>query len=99
MLTREGKLPSEGVRALAELQVPPHDWDGLIRYVEDHIEPGGFLLAVLKNDLKDACAKADDINQRALFNIVNWLYNWAPEVCWGSPVRVEAWIESKIRWK
>lgn len=67
------------------------------RYIEDKIPPGGFVLAVLCNDLKEACARADDINRRLLWEIVAWLYNEAPSDCWGSPERVEAWLSDKAR--
>jgi len=65
--------------------------DGLKRYVEEHIPPGGFLRAVLENDLKEACARADDENLRVIPIYVAWLYKEAPNVCWGSKEKVHAW--------
>lgn len=64
-------------------------------YIERAIPPGGFLTAVLSNDLRGACARADDINRHELFAIVSWLYNNAPTPCWGSPERVEKWLQSR----
>ena len=32
---------------------------GLERWIDHHIEPGDFLCAVLENDLKEACGRAD----------------------------------------
>lgn len=66
--------------------------DGMRCYIEDHRETGSFLRAVLSNDLRGACERADDGNQRALFDIVAWVYNEAPSTCWGSPTAVAAWL-------
>ena len=65
------------------------------RYVDHGIPPGGFLLAVLGNDLCEACARADDGNARALAAIVAYLYNETPAGCWGSPERVADWLTAK----
>ena len=66
--------------------------DGLKRYVEHRIPTGGFLRAVLENDLKEAVARADDENQHVIPIYVCWLYNEAPSTCWGSPEAVKAWL-------
>jgi len=39
---------------------------------------GHFVNAVLDNDLRDAFARADEESEKALRNIVMWLYNVAP---------------------
>ena len=75
--------------------VPEHTLPAILRYINDHIEPGGFLVAVLSNDLKESFARADIENREALFNIVAYLYNEAPENCWGSPEKVKAWLKNK----
>ena len=64
----------------------------LERYVSDRCPTGGFLYAVLCNDLTQACAKADMRNQRMLFDIVTYIYNNIPSICWGSPEKVDAWL-------
>jgi hypothetical protein len=73
--------------------VPPHLRAGLLRYVNDHRRPGGFLLAVLENDLSNAMGRADDESRAGLYAIVCWVYNEAPSTCWGSPEKVKAWLE------
>lgn len=75
-----------------ELQIPDYTLDGIHRYIDEHCPVGGFLQAVLSNDLREAFARADDNNCRALFHIVAWLYNNAPSDCWGSPDRYTDWI-------
>ena len=61
-----------------------HMVDGLRLYFERGIEPGSFMTAVLCNDLKEACGRADHINRHLIFQIVAWLYNEAPYASWGS---------------
>jgi len=75
-----------------EFHIPPHMMDGLTRYIEHGIAPGGFLTAVLENNLREACARADDINIRNLPAYIAYLYNDAPSACWGSPEKVDAWV-------
>ena len=55
--------------------------ESLARYVEHGIEPGGFLRAVLENNLKEACGRADHQNQATLFHIVSYIYNELPFNC------------------
>lgn len=71
--------------------VPDHMHQGLRLWIEQGVLPGGFMTAVLENDLKEALARADHINRECLFNIVSFLYNFAPGPCWGSPEKVSAW--------
>ena len=80
------------IRDSLEVAVPEHILPGLQRYVEHHIEPGGFLRAVLENDLKEAFGRADEEARLGMFHIVCWLYNIAPSDCWGSPAKVKAWL-------
>lgn len=46
--------------------LPAHMQDGMKRYIEDRIAPGGFAIAVLMNDFVNAATKADSINRQAL---------------------------------
>jgi hypothetical protein len=67
--------------------------EALERYVMRGIEPGGFLTALLSNDLWQTVARADDQNARVIKEYTVFLYNWAPSGCWGSSAKFEAWIE------
>ena len=73
--------------------IPEYMIGGLRRYIENGIEPGSFLSAVLCNDLRGACECADDINRSRLFEYVKFLYSYAPAGCWGSQERFEKWLE------
>lgn len=64
-------------------------------YIEHGIEPGGFLTAVLSNDLKEACGRADHINQHVLWEIVAWCFNELPHNAWGSAEKYRNWIIAK----
>lgn len=68
---------------------------GMKLYIEHGIEPGGFMMAVLSNDLREACCRADDHNQPIIFYIVKWLYNNVPYECWGTREKVEDWLDTK----
>ena len=76
-------------------QIPMDTKDQIDRYVEQRRPVGGFLGAVLSNDLVGAMGKADDHNRAALFDIVGYCYNGIPSDCWGSPKAVNAWLTHK----
>lgn len=73
--------------------LPEHIREGARLYIEHGIKPGGFLSAVICNDLRGALGKADDINRTAIFEIVQFFYMDAPAICWGSPEAFSAWVE------
>jgi hypothetical protein len=73
--------------------VPAHTLSGLRSYVVDRVPTGGFLTAVLTNDLKLAVARADSMNARALREIVMFCYSALPGNSWGSRERYDAWLE------
>lgn len=64
--------------------LPWHTEGALQRYVEQGLFPGGFLTAVLCNDLFGAVARADESNLAALPEIVKFVYNQVPADAWGS---------------
>jgi len=64
----------------------------LEQYVSTGKSQGSFIHAVLCNDLKAACDRADDNNMQILPAYVAYLYNKCPLACWGSPAAVDAWM-------
>lgn len=72
--------------------LPEHIRNGARLYIERGISPGGFLQAVICNDLKESIARADGINIYRMFDIVSFFYNEAPSGCWGSREKMETWI-------
>lgn len=69
---------------------------GMKLYVEQGILPGGFLTAVLENNLSGAFQRADSRNLPRLQSIVEWCYWELPSPAWGSTGAVAAWIK-KVR--
>lgn len=65
----------------------------LDRYVQHRIPTGGFLRAVLSNDLMESFKRADFENTRDMHEIVSYIYNKLPMSCHGSPEAVEKWLD------
>ena len=65
------------------------------QYVDHKVPTGGFLEAVLSNDLAGAVGKADLENGRALAEIVKYVYNEIPADCWGSRDAYVSWLKPK----
>lgn len=70
----------------------PETKEGIDRYVQYGIRPGGFLTAVLENNLMGAMERADSENRIDLFEICRYIYNHCPILCHGSPEIVNEWI-------
>jgi hypothetical protein len=83
---------SLAARAL-ERGVPEHLIDGLVLYVMHGCPPGGFVEAVLSNDLMGAMSRADEHSRAGLFALCMCLYNDVPAGCHGSAAKVAGWIE------
>ena len=79
-------------KRLIEVGVPGHIVEGLARYVVEGKPTGSFLRAVLTNDLRGAFQRADDVNLKAIPEIVGAIYWETPIGCNGSPEKVDAWI-------
>ncbi len=77
--------------------LPENLSEGLQGYIEQGIPPGHFLQAILKNNLVEACARADIPNQRRIYDVVFFLHNYAPSACWGSTEKYESWIRERRR--
>jgi hypothetical protein len=74
---------------------PEHLRASIDAYVKDGRETGGFLRAVLENDLREAIGRADHVNVWLLPHIVSYLYNRVPSHVWGSPVKVQRHLDRK----
>ena len=73
--------------------LPEHMREAMQLWLEQGIEPGDFLLAVLCNDLREAVGRADHINIHRLPDYVRFLYNEVPGMCYGSPEKVRKWAD------
>jgi hypothetical protein len=77
-------------------RIPDDVRQTLALYVEHRIQPGGFLTAVLENDLREACGRADDECRECLFDIVCYIYNELPAACWGDRGAVHRWLTAEV---
>ena len=75
--------------------LPEHLRKGFRAYIEEHVSMGHFGMAVLSNNLLEACRYADQTTLPILAQIVRWLYNEAPGGCWGSPENVQLWLAQR----
>tara|TARA_R110002167_G_scaffold65480_2_gene185303 strand:+ start:9584 stop:10015 length:432 start_codon:yes stop_codon:yes gene_type:complete len=75
--------------------VPPHTLKTLDNWAKHGLPPGGFVAAVLENDLVDAVRRADSGNSAALVDIVRYLINELPMGCWGSYDNVALWATNR----
>lgn len=66
----------------------------LTAYVKYGQPTGGFLEAVLSNDLCEAIGRADGTNGPALAHILAFAYNELPSSCWGSPAKYNNWVRT-----
>lgn len=74
-------------------KLPEHMQHGVVDWIKYGAMPGGFLSAVLRNDLADAFARADLVNMACMRSWAHWLYHDAPAGCWGSDVKMKQWRE------
>lgn len=89
----EGRRMTAAAFESAGVAMPPAIGASLDRYANQHIETGGFLKAVLENDLCEAVCRADEINFQFLPVLVRYVYNELPAPCWGSKEKVAAWLK------
>ena len=87
-----GKTFEEYQIEMARYELPIYMAEAVFRYLEHRIPPGGFLSAVISNDLCGAIARADDNNRDALYRWVGMVYNEFPDGAWGTPEKLKAWV-------
>jgi len=73
--------------------IPEHMRYGVKEYIEDGVPQGGFLAAMIQNNLKETFIRADDINRMSIGGFVEFFYRFAPISCWGSQANYDTWIE------
>ena len=73
--------------------VPEHTKSALENYVEKGLPTGDFLKCVLSNNFVGAVARADHENFEALQEIAMWMYNEAPQACWGNEAKYLRWLQ------
>jgi hypothetical protein len=66
----------------------------LANYIVFGMPPGGFMTAVLANDLVGAFGRADMYNVDRMQWYAKAIYNSIPSQAWGSYGKVQQWIAS-----
>lgn len=95
-----GAWPEGSVTARIDYKrIPSRLMEGLHRYATSRIPTGGFLRAVLENDLRMACATADDESVQVLRDLISYVRSELPSECWGSRERVAAWLGERTKRK
>jgi hypothetical protein len=67
--------------------------EALENYLMRGFQPGGFLTAVLANDLFMAVGRGDHWNRTNLDRIVNEVVHKMPSIAWGSYAAVKDWCK------
>jgi len=74
--------------------LPAHVHKRLEDYIQRGMPVGGFLQAVIANDLRDAVARADDSNIQVLPALAAYLFQNAPMMAVGSREAYEQWVRA-----
>lgn len=77
--------------------VPAGLHGGIVRYITEGTPMGHFLTAVACNDLGECMSHGDLSSLEGLHATYCFFYNVAPSECWGSKVKVKAWVEKKAK--
>lgn len=79
-----------------EYGIPSQFWGGLERYLKAGIRPGGYLSAIITNNLREAHLRAADYDaEMAIGVIVRFLVRECGDNVHGSPAALEAWISRR----
>lgn len=62
-------------------EIPENIQGGLTRYVENNLQPGGFLTAMIRGDLFEAVRRADRESRRNIPLVALWLEQNFPGLC------------------
>lgn len=90
-----GEQQDEYSRTFRDVGLPHYMASALYNYVEHGIDGGGFLKAVLCNNLEESFRRADINNKQCLKEWCKVLTWCVPAACWGSSRNVRDWIEKK----
>jgi hypothetical protein len=71
--------------------------DAIFNYLVHGYEPGGFLTAVITNDLRRAACVADFENIERLGHVARFVAHALPEICTGSWNAMSYWMQLSER--
>ena len=88
------KLSQRSIDALKISGIPSYMHESIMGYYEEGWTPGGFLSAIINNDLKEAIIRSDDNNIDRFKQYMMWFYNYAPAGTWGYKGAVKDYLNS-----
>lgn len=65
----------------------------LLKYLANGQSTGGFLKALLSNDLFTTYARMDEQNEKLLNKYIKTIYSRFPSRCWGNEEKYKQWIK------
>ena len=71
---------------------PQETFEALRNYVMNHRDPGGFLTAVLSNDLMETVLRSSLDCRHSIPQIFEYIFRHCPGNCWGNAEAVKAWV-------
>ena len=72
--------------------IPDHIADALVMYIDHGAKPGSFTTACIDNDALGASHHAGaGITLDTIKGVTGFLYNYAPQNCWGSREKRLVW--------
>jgi hypothetical protein len=80
----------------SQFDIPDYLAWSLARYVVLALPPGGFLTAVLQNDLHGAVNRADEDSLAALARVSACVYNLLPGNCHGDAKAIARWAGEEV---
>lgn len=75
----------------AKCGIPERMRPGIRDYLVHGHPAGGFLTAIITNDLRGSFERADWENQQIILNYLKFFYNHAPSPAWGSKAKYDEW--------
>lgn len=79
------------VEGFRRYMIPDYMRNGILNYIIDGHPPGSWLCSLFNNDLKRVYGGADSTNIELIRNYVQFLWDYAPNGCWGASDAVERW--------
>lgn len=77
------------------MRIPTSTFQALERFLFHGIPTGGFLRAVMENDLRGSFERADEENRANPFATLCFLVNAMPSITWGSAENIDAWLSGE----
>lgn len=81
------------MRTVDTSRLPADAVETILNYLWRGLPPGGFIRAVLNNDLVEAAQRADSRNLGLLPEYASFMVNSMPEGSWRHAMHVDHWID------